>query len=209
MSARFLRLCLARAAVVDATPERNSPHVGAPPELDVCVEVARARAPCRGGRDGELTRHRDGRSAASAECPAAGGVEDDAADLPRPGASTGVVEARRSASTSCPRARRPNDTAVGAAKRSGRSARCSATTPPPWNRAPAVRPRSSTESTPDCTSADFSCSTVHAGWRWRRRAAAPGDVRRRHARPRELGPAAAGDRREDVDSRRCDVRLQA
>src|SRR4029450_292748 len=36
----------------------------------------------------------------------------------------------------------------------------------------------------------------------------PGDVRRRHARPGERGPAATRDGGQDIDARRGDVRLE-
>ena len=103
----------------------------------------------------------------------AAGVADDARDLPRARAAARVVEPDRARRRPDRARSSPNETAVGDAKSSGRSARWRATTPPPWNRGPARGRRSSSESTPDCTSADLSCATVHAGWRWRRSAAAP------------------------------------
>ena len=59
VSAQMPASCASRGrAVVDAPPERNSPHVRAAPELDVCVEVARERAPSRGRpRTRELAGH--------------------------------------------------------------------------------------------------------------------------------------------------------
>ena len=109
---------------------------------------------------------------------------------------------------SCPRARRPNETAVGLGEE---------------ERAIGALQRdhaSTLESRPGGAAAlvDRIDARLHERrlqllHRPRRVALAQesrraGDVRRRHARPRELGPAAAGDRREHVDSRRCDVRLQ-
>ena len=90
-------------------------------------------------------------------------------------------------------ARSPNESAVGLAKRRGRSARWSATTPPPWKRGPAERARlSSSESTPVCD--ERGLDLVDRPGRMalaeeRRRSC---DVRRGHARPGELRPAASG-----------------
>src|SRR5581483_2233122 len=69
----------------------------------------------------------------------------------------------------------PNDTVDGAAKTSGLSARGRLTNPPPSRvvGASVVRLVSAKAGTPVWTSADLICATVHAGCRWRRRAAAP------------------------------------
>ena len=77
----------------DASPDWHASHVGAAPELDVCVQIPRRRASCDGRGHVELARHRHGRWKRQPHGPAAGGVEDDAGDAPRPGTTTGVLEA--------------------------------------------------------------------------------------------------------------------
>ena len=78
----------------DASPDRHTSHVGAAPELDVCVQIPGGEPrPTEAETLSSPGTVTVGGSVSARPCRR--GVEDDAGDVPRPGTSTGVLEAHR------------------------------------------------------------------------------------------------------------------
>ena len=191
-----------------AAPERDAPGVRAASELDVRVDVAGRRRPRDGRRDGQLSRHCRPSPAASSRTPAVVSRTTRTtchAPAPPPASSSPTVLV-----VSSPRVEKPErhrgggreeQRPVGALERDDAASLPSSARP----RVPARR----RSPCPDCTSADLICGDRPARMplvQQRRRA---GDMRRRHARPREGRPASARDRREDVYSWCRNVGLEA